>query len=77
MDLSVDKGKGSLFFLAKGQILQIELLVAITEESELLRTLIFYAGIWPRQKCQLSEAMIHDLTNELEGKPIELGRILI
>ena len=53
------------------------MLVAVTEESKLLRTLIFYAEIWPKQKCQLLKATIHELTNELEGKPIELGRISI
>jgi hypothetical protein len=53
------------------------LLVVVTEESELLRRLIFDVGIWPKQKCQRSEATIHDLTKELKGKPIELGGISV
>jgi hypothetical protein len=48
--------------------------VTVIEESELLRRLIFDVGIWPKQKCQRLEAMIHDLTIELEGKPMEPGR---
>jgi hypothetical protein len=55
----------------------MELLVAVTEESNLLRRLIFDVGIWPKQKCQRLEATIHDLTKELKGKPIELGGISV
>ena len=50
----------------------MELLVAVTEELDLLRRLIFDAGIWPKQKCQRSEATIHDLTNKLGGKHLLL-----
>jgi hypothetical protein len=49
----------------------------LIEESKLLRRLIFVVGIWPKRKCQRSEATIHDSTNELEGKPIKLGSISV
>jgi hypothetical protein len=62
------QGKGQPFFLAKGQISQMELLVMVTERLVLLRRVILEVGIWPKHKCQRSVATVHDLINDLGGK---------
>jgi hypothetical protein len=62
------QGKGEPFFLAKGQMSQMDLPVEVTEGSILFRRLILEVGMWPKRKCQRSVATIQDLINSLRGK---------
>jgi hypothetical protein len=49
VDVCIDKEKGSRFYLAKGQMSQMDLPVEVTEGSILLRRWIL--EMWPKHKC--------------------------